>query len=274
MKIALIQQHATRNFEDNLSRGINAFHTAAEYGARLVAYAELGLNFFWPQHPATPETLQQAEPIPGPTTEKFAKLSRQYGIVTVLNLFERDGDKTYDASPVIDADGTLLGVTRMAHVMDGQGFFEKGYYSPGDNRKFIYDSQVGRIGVAICYDRHFPEYMRNLGLLGAELVVIPQAGAVGEWPPGIFESECQIAAFQNGYYVALVNRVGIEETLDFCGKSYVTDPEGRIVVQAPAGEDAILYADIDLKQAVNSTAKRFFLSDRRPDLYKVFSLDK
>ncbi len=270
MKIALIQQHATQDRDDNLKRGIEAFREAATAGAELIAFAELGLLPFLPQAEATPDSARWAETIPGPTTEVFSRLAREYGTVAVLNLFEREGDRTYDASPVIDADGSLLGVTRMVHIMEGLGFYEKGYYTPGDKADFVFQTKVGKVGVAICYDRHFPEYMRNLALLGAEIVMIPQAGALGEWTEGIFEAELQVAAFQNGYYAALVNRVGKEEHLHFSGESFVVDPDGRLLAQAPQGEDHILYAEMDLGRAAESTAKRFFLRDRRPDVYGKF----
>jgi len=272
MKIALIQQQAKKDYQENLRRGIEAFRKAAEEGADLVAYAELAFLPFLPQVPASPESLARAESIPGPTTDKFSQLAKKYGIVVVLNLFERDGDRTYDASPVIDADGKILGVTRMVHIMDGFGFHEKGYYSPGNNESFVYKTKVGRVGVAICYDRHFPEYMRNLALGGTEIVVVPQAGAAGEWPKGIFEAELQVAAFQNGYYAALVNRVGKEDFLDFAGQSFVVDPYGRMIAQAPERKAFILYAECDFSQIPESPARRFFIQDRRPDFYRVFKL--
>jgi len=272
MKIALIQQHATKNPIQNVERGIKAFKDAAAAGAELIAYAELGLSYFLPQNPATSESVAKAEKVPGPVIEKFQKLAAHYGVVTVLNVFEKAGDKTFDSSPVIDSDGKLLGVTRMAHVMDGLGFYEKGYYSPGDNELFVYETKIGKLGVAICYDRHFPEYMRNLALKGAEIVVVPQAGALGEWTEGLFEAELQVAAFQNGYFAALVNRVGKEDTLHFAGGSFIVDPDGRLLAQAPQEEDFILYAEIDLKKVANCTAKKYFLNDRRPDYYKKFSL--
>jgi len=272
MKIALIQQHSTKDYEDNLKRGIDSFHQAASSGAKLIAYAELAFSQFLPQIPSTQESLEKAEPIPGPTTEQFSKLAKEYGVVVVLNLFERDRDRTYDASPVIDADGNLLGVTRMVHIMEGPGFHEKGYYTPGENIDFVYKTKIGRVGIAICYDRHFPEYMRCLGLKGAEIVVIPQAGAVGEWTEGIFEAELQVAAFQNGYYAALVNRVGKEDVIHFGGESFVVDPHGRIIAQAPKEKDQILYADCDFQQVPQSQAKKHFLQDRRPDFYRVFDL--
>ncbi len=272
MKIALIQQHATKDSTKNVERGIKAFQNAAEAGAELIAYAELGLSYFLPQNPATSESLAKAERVPGPLIEKFQKLAAKYGVVTVLNVFEKDGDKNFDSSPVIDSDGKLLGVTRMAHVMDGLGFYEKGYYTPGDNERFVYDTKIGKVGIAICYDRHFPEYMRNLALKGAEIVVVPQAGALGEWTEGLFEAELQVAAFQNGYFAALVNRVGKEDTLHFAGGSFIVDPDGRLIAQAPQEEDFILYAEVDLKKVANCPAKKYFIKDRRPDYYKKFSL--
>jgi beta-ureidopropionase len=274
MKIALIQQHATENVQNNRERGVEAFQRAVESGARLIAFAELAFLPFLPQRPATPESAALAEPIPGPTTEMFQELARRNEAVVVLNLFETDGKDTFDSSPVIDTDGSLLGTTRMVHIMEGMGFYEKGYYAPGDARAFVYQTRVGRVGVAICYDRHFPEYMRNLGLNEAEVVIIPQAGAMDEWPPGLFQAEVQVAAFQNGYFAALVNRTGREESLHFSGESFVADPSGRIIAQAPQDGDAILYAECDWSEISQSPAKRYFIPDRRPDIYKSFRLDK
>jgi N-carbamoylputrescine amidase len=272
VKIALVQQHATHDPEDNRERGRRAFLEAAGHGARLVAFAELAFSRFYPQVPAGPEILLRAEPVPGPTTELFSALAKEAGVVAVLNLFEREGDRAYDSSPVIDADGRLLGVTRMVHIMEGPGFHEKGYYTPGDRKDFVFETAAGRIGVAICYDRHFPEYMRALRLLGAELVVIPQAGSVGEWPEGLFEAEVRATAFQNGYYAALANRVGREDALEFAGESFVSDPDGLVIARAPQGRDAILYADCDFRKNRESHACRHFLQDRRPEVYRNLGL--
>jgi beta-ureidopropionase len=272
VKIALVQQHATTNPEENRRRGQQAFLEAARAGARLVAFPELAFTPFFPQRPADSVRLSAAEPIPGPTTELFARLARETGVVAVLNLFERAGERTYDSSPVVDADGRLLGLTRMLHIMEGPGFHERGYYAPGDREDFVFSTAVGRIGVAICYDRHFPEYMRGLRLLGAELVVIPQAGSVGEWPEGLFEAEVRAAAFQNGYHAALVNRVGKEEVLEFAGESFVVGPDGAVIARAPRGADTILYADCDLGRNGQSHARRHFLGDRRPEIYRRLGL--
>jgi N-carbamoylputrescine amidase len=267
MRIALVQQHATQNKQDNIVRGLRAVESAARAGAQLVAFAELAFEPFYPQNPAGPGSLGQAEAVPGPLLDAFAAKARELGIVCVLNLFERDGDRTFDCSPVIDADGTLLGRTRMIHITEYACFHEQGYYTPGDTGAPVYRTKAGAIGVAICYDRHYPEYMRALALGGADLVVVPQAGSVGEWPEGLYEAEMRVAAFHNGYYVALCNRVGQEEKLTFAGESFVCDPDGRVIARAKQGSDEILYADVDVARNAASHARQLFLRDRRPELY-------
>jgi N-carbamoylputrescine amidase len=267
VQIALIQQHATRHRPENLARGLAALETAARHGAQLACFAELGFEWFHPQRPASENVRDLAEPIDGPTVRAVQRAARELGLVVVMNLFERDGDRTFDSSPVIDADGTLLGVTRMVHITEYACFHEQGYYTPGDTGAPVYRTRAGAIGVAICYDRHFPEYMRALALAGADLVLVPQAGVAGEWPAGVYEAELQVAAFQNGYFAALCNRVGAEDCLTFSGESFVCAPDGRVIARGPAGEDAIVYADIDLADAQSSHARQLFLRHRRPELY-------
>jgi N-carbamoylputrescine amidase len=187
-------------------------------------------------------------------------------VVIVLNLYEREGERAYDSSPVIDADGRLLGTTRMLHIAQMPRFFEQDYYTPGDHGMPVYETAAGRIGVAICYDRHYPEVMRSLALQCADLVVVPQAGMVGEWPDGLYEAELRVAAFQNGYFTALANRVGAEPDIEFAGESFVCDPTGRVIARAAASEEAILFADLDYASTSTSHARRLFLRDRRPEI--------
>ena len=272
MRIALVQQHASPDKTANIARGLRAFEEAARAGAEVIGFAELAFEPFYPQNPAGPGSLAQAEPVPGPLTDAFAAKARELGVVAVLNLFERDGSRTYDCSPVIDADGSLLGRTRMIHITEYACFHEQGYYAPGDTGAPVYATKAGRIGVAICYDRHYPEYMRALALggadrIGADLVIVPQAGSVGEWPEGLYEGEMRVAAFQNGYYVALCNRVGREEKLTFAGESFVCGPDGTVIARAGLGSDEILYADVDISKNAESHARQLFLRDRRPELY-------
>lgn len=270
MRIALVQQRADPDKESNVTRGLAAMERAARGGAELVAFAELAFERFHPQRPASGSPLSLAETIPGPTTDRFARKAKELGVVAVLNLYERDGEHAYDSSPVIDADGSLLGRTRMIHITDYPCFHEQVYYTPGDTGAPVYRTRAGAIGVAICYDRHYPEYMRALALAGADLVVVPQAGSAGEWPDGLYEGEMQVAAFQNGYFVALCNRVGPEECITFAGESFVCAPDGRVIARAPALDDTLLPVEIDLSENERSHARRMFLQHRRPDLYPAW----
>ncbi len=267
MKLALVQQHAGDDVAENIDRGIAALERAAAGGAELIAFAELAFEPFYPQRPASGDVAGLAQPVPGPITERFSAKAKELGVVVVLNLYERDGDRCFDCSPVIDADGSLLGRTRMVHITEYACFHEQGYYAPGDTGAPVFDTKVGRIGVAICYDRHYPEYMRALALNGAELVIVPQAGAVGEWPEGLYEAELRVASFHNGYFTALANRVGREAKLDFAGESFVCGPDGEVLARGPQSEDAIVQAEIDLSRCADSHARKLFLRDRRPELY-------
>lgn len=269
MKIALIQQHATADKADNLARGLAALEEAARGGADVAAFAELAFEPFYPQRVASGDVRALAESVPGPTTDAIAAAARRLGLVIVFNLFERADGATYDCSPVFDADGTLLGRTRMMHITDFACFHERGYYTPGDTGAPVYATRAGRIGVAICYDRHFPEYMRALALGGADLVVVPQAGAVDEWPEGLFEGEMRTAALHNGYFIALCNRVGREERVTFAGESFVCGPDGVVRARADRLRDQILMADVDLAENAASIARRQFLRERRPDVYRA-----
>lgn len=269
MKIALVQQSVTQEREANVRRGLEAFEQAARAGAQLVVFPELAFERFFPQRPGREQAAPHAETVPGPTTELFAAAARRLGVAAVLNLYERAGERLYDSSPVIDSDGSLLGVARMVHIMEGPCFHEKDFYHPGDRGAPVFSTSVGKLGVAICYDRHYPEYMRALALKGAEIVAIPQAGAVDEWPPGVFEAEVQTACFQNGYFAALANRVGEEECLTFAGESFVADPTGRVIARAPRAGECILYAELDLSLLESCPARRHFLRDRRPEAYPL-----
>jgi len=268
LRIALAQRAAGPDPESNLEGILGAMEEAAERGAQLFAVPELAVCRFFPQHEHDERACDLAEPIPGPTTERVAAKAKGLGIVTIFNLYEQANGKYYDSSPVIDADGSLLGVTRMVHITDYAWFHERNYYAPGDRGAPVYDTAVGKVGVAICYDRHYPEYMRALGVAGANLVIIPQAGALDEWPDGMYEAEVRTAAFQNGYFAALCNRVGNEGNLTFAGESFVVDPSGAIIARGTRLADDLLIADLDLERCETSPARALFWKDRRPELYR------
>jgi N-carbamoylputrescine amidase len=272
VRIALAQIAATPDPLHNLERALWAMDRAADAGAGLVAFPELAVTRFFPQWERFAGARELAEPIPGPTTDRIARKATEHHLVTVFNLYEAAGGQYFDSSPVFDADGSLLGVTRMVHITDYACFHEQAYYDPGDRGAPVYDTRVGKVGVAICYDRHYPEYMRALGVAGAELVVIPQAGAVGEWPDGLYEAEVRTAAFQNGYFAALCNRVGPEERLTFAGESFVAGPDGTVLARGKLLEDDIVMADLDLAACATSPARALFWRHRRAELYREWGI--
>ena len=269
MRIALIQQTASEDNESNIVKGLKNIDKAAEMGAELAVFAELAFTRFYPQYRANKNLSELAEPVPGPTTKRFMDKAKEHNMVIVINLFEIEKGHTYDSSPVIDSDGSLLGTTRMVHIADYECFYEKSYYEEGNHGAQVYNTAVGKVGVAICYDRHYPEFMRALGIKGAEVVVIPQAGTIGEWPDGLYEAELQVASFHNGYFCALANRVGKEDQMEFAGESVITNPEGRIIAQSPSGIDDILIHNLDLSEVEKSNARTMFFRDRRPDIYPL-----
>lgn len=276
MRLALAQLSSTTDRATNVAKVLDAMSAARDRGADAIVFPEVVLDRFFPQRRHDTGARNLAESIPGPTCERIAARARELELVTVFNLYEVDARGRYfDSSPVFDASGELLGVTRMVHITQSEGFWEQDYYDPGDTGVRVYASRAGRIGVAICYDRHFPEYMRALALAGAELVVIPQAGAVGEWPEGLFEAEVRTAAFQNGYFAALCNRVGEEELLTFGGESFAVDPDGHILGRANAEGDELLVVEMDLPRCAGSCARQLFWRHRRPELYPAWlSLDR
>jgi N-carbamoylputrescine amidase len=267
VRIALAQRASGPDVATNLDAVLDTMRSARELGAQLLCVPELVLTPFFPQHQRYAEAADLAEPIPGPTADRIAAMARELELVTVFNMYESAQGQFFDSSPVFDADGALLGITRMVHITDYACFHEREYYALGDHGAPVYQTAVGRVGVAICYDRHFPEYMRALGLGGAELVVIPQAGGLDEWPEGMFEAEVRAAAFQNGYFAALCNRVGEEDRITFAGESFVVDPTGKVLARGARLDEDLIIVDLEFAECATSPARTLFLRDRRPDLY-------
>lgn len=271
-RVALAQVAASDDRDRNRAEALGLVERAAAQGASLVVFPEMGFDPFFPRHRADPTFFDWAEPIPGPTVELLQAAARKHRIAIVANLFERAAPgEYYDCSPVIDADGTLRGRSRMAHIAEAACFNEKFYYRPGDGEFACFDTAAGRVGIAICYDRHYPEQLRILALRGCEILLVPLA-AVSKDQWSMFEMEMQVASFQNQYWSVIVNRVGREgdgapEAMEFIGRSFVTDPFGSITARAADGRPDLLVVDID-RDAVDR-ARRVIphFRDRRPELY-------
>ncbi len=269
MRVACAQFHHEGDRTASIQKATEWMRQAADQGAELIVFPELAFDFFFPQVRADAQYFEWSEPIPGPTTELFQTAAAEHGLVTVINLFERAAPgRYYDASPVIDADGKLLGTSRMLHIAEEPGYNEKFYYWPGDTGWPVYETRVGKLGVAICYDRHYPEHFRALTLQGAEIVVVPTATSMSEQAfKDVWEIEIQAAAVANQIYVAVANRAGIDGELQFFGESFVADPAGQIIARAGADDEELLVTDVDLGQIEQVRRHVPFLRDLRYDLY-------
>ena len=269
LRIALGQLTTGPDREENVAHALRMMADASQAGAQLIVFPEMSVDRFFPQYRAEKGYFDWGEPVPGPLTGRFQEQAARLGLATVINLFERAAPgRYYDCSPVFDLHGRYLGKQRMTHILEGPGYNERYYYWPGDSGYPVFDVGPAHIGVAICYDRHFPEVMRALALGGAELVVVPTATAALEAQfRAVWEIEMQAAAVANGLFVAVVNRAGVDDTLTFFGGSFAADPYGRVVARAPEDDVALLLVDLDLDLVEQARRDMPFLRDRRPDSY-------
>jgi beta-ureidopropionase len=211
-----------------------------------------------------------AEAVPGPTTEKLAVYAKKYQMVIIVPVYEREqAGFLYNTAAVIDADGTYLGKYRKNHIPHTNGFWEKFFFKPGNLGYPVFKTKYATIGVYICYDRHFPDGARALGLNGAEIVYNPSATVAG-LSEYLWKLEQPAHAAANGYFMGCINRVGEEKPWNlgkFYGQSYFVDPRGQIFAQASRDNDELLIADFDLDliEEVRSTWQ--FFRDRRPETY-------
>ena len=243
---------------------------AAAAGTRVMCFQELFYGPYFCQVQDT-EFYSYAEAIPdGPTTKRFQELAAKHEMVLVLPMYEHEqAGFLYNTAAVIDADGTYLGKYRKTHIPQVKGFWEKFYFRPGNLGYPVFETAVGTVGVYICYDRHFPEGWRALGLAGAEIVFNPSATSRG-LSAYLWQLEQTSAAVANMYFVGAINRVGIEPygDNDFYGTSYFASPRGQFV-DGTASEQAeeLVVRDLDLDQIEEVRSQWAFYRDRRPDLY-------
>ncbi len=242
---------------------------AARRGVQILCLQEIfNTPYFCPSQDAS--WYETAEPVPGPTCERLAELARELRMVIIAPIYEQDAPGLlYNTAAVLDADGSYLGKYRKTHIPHTSGFWEKFFFRPGNLGYPVFETAYAKVGVYICYDRHFPEGARALGLNGAEIVYNPSATVKG-LSGHLWELEQSAHAVANGYFMGCVNRVGVEAPWnlgEFYGRSYFVDPRGKIVAQAAEGRDELLVAalDLDLIEEVRNTWQ--FYRDRRPDSY-------
>jgi beta-ureidopropionase len=249
---------------------IPLIESAGRQGVQVLCFQEVFTQpYFCPSQDT--KWYRAAERIPdGPTTQLMREYAKKYGMVLVVPLYEEEMTGVYyNAAAVIDADGSYLGKYRKSHLPQVAGFWEKFFFKPGNLGYPMFQTAHCKLGVYICYDRHFPEGWRALALNGAEYVVNPSATVAG-LSQYIWEIEQPAAAVANGYYVGAINRVGSEAPWNigtFYGSSYFVNPRGKIVAQASADRDELLIADLDMDMVREVRDLWQFFRDRRPESY-------
>jgi beta-ureidopropionase len=270
IRAALVQTSWTGDKESMIKAHEEYARQAAADGAKVICFQELFYGPYFCQV-QDPQYYAYAESVPGPTVERFSALAAQLGIVMVLPMYEQEQPGIlYNTAAVLDADGTYLGKFRKTHIPQVKGFWEKFYFRPGNLGYPVFDTAVGKVGVYICYDRHFPEGWRALGLGGAQIVFNPSATSRG-LSSYLWKLEQPAAAVANEYFIGAINRVGIESEIgddDFYGTSYFVDPEGKFVGEVgDAYQPELIVRDLDLDLLAEVRDRWAFYRDRRPDQY-------
>lgn len=283
MKIGLVQQSNTADQADNRTRLRAGIRKAASEGAELVVLQELHNGLYFCQVEDT-ACFDQAEPIPGPSTEEFGALARELGVVLVLSLFERRAPGLYhNTAVVLEKDGTIAGKYRKMHIPDDPAYYEKFYFTPGDLGFEPIDTSVGRLGVLVCWDQWYPEAARLMAMRGAELLIYPTA--IG-WESSDTEEEKRRQldawvtvqrghAVANGLPVITVNRTGHEADpsgqtngIQFWGNSFVAGPQGELLTVFPNDAEEVRVVEVDKKRSENVRRWWPFFRDRRIDAFE------
>lgn len=252
-----------------IDKHVPFIEAAGKQGVQILCFQEIFTTpYFCPGQDS--EWYKSAETVPGPTVEMMQEYARKYQMVMVVPVYEKEqAGIFYNTAAVIDADGTYLGKYRKHHIPQLAGFWEKYFFRPGNLGYPVFETRYAKVGVYICYDRHFPEGARALGLNGAEIVYNPSATVAG-LSQYLWKLEQPAHAVANGYFMGCINRVGEEAPWNigkFYGSSYFVDPRGSIFKIASEDQDELLVAEFDLEMIDEARETWQFYRDRRPDSY-------
>lgn len=264
MRIAMVQMSHAGSVELNVAKSLRAIEAAARQHADLVLFPEVQLTEFFPQYAGQDVRKYQAS-IDSVIMHEFCDACWKNHIMAVPNLYLSENGKAYDASVLIDKNGDILGIQKMVHVAQAKQFYEQDYYTPSDDGFHVFETPLGKIGIVVCFDRHYPESIRTEALQGADLILIPTVNTKAE-PSEMFEWELRVQAFQNSVILAMCNRVGTEGEMDFSGESIVVDANGAVLAKADDSE-TIVYVDVDLAETKRIRDGRPYTQLRRPEFY-------
>jgi len=268
VKAGLIQTKACNSKDENIEKTISFIEKGVRQGAQIFSFQELFFSSYFPAEEDR-KWFDLAESVSGQTVKTMQDVAKEHEIALVVPIFERtEAGVYYNTTAVIDADGSLKGIYRKNHIPDLEGFREKFYFTQGNLGYPVFDTAYGKIGVYTCYDRHFPEGARLLGLAGAEIVFNPSATSKG-LSKYLWELEQPAHAVANMYYLGAINRVGKEEfTSDpYYGTSYFVNPRGEFLAKGSEEDEELVVAELDLDMIAETREQWQFYRDRRPDAY-------
>lgn len=265
MKLAMAQMKNEGSLSENLEKSLALIEEAAAKSADLILFPEVQLTEFFPQYPGGDVRRYRLRE-DSYVVRAFCDTCRKNHIMAVPNLYLEINGKAYDASLLIGNDGRILGIQKMVHIANAPCFYEQDYYTPSDDGFKVFDTAFGKIGIVICFDRHYPESIRTEALRGADLILIPTVNTKAE-PSDMFIWEIRVQAFQSSVAIAMCNRIGHEGEMNFSGESIVTDADGNVLSLADDTEQ-IIFTDIDLSRSFAIRNGKPYTSLRRPALYE------
>lgn len=265
MKIALAQMKNEGTIKKNLEKSILLIKEAARNSADIILFPEVQLTEFFPQYEKKDVTKYRLC-IDSEEIKTLQNVCKEEHIIAIPNIYLEENDNAYDASLFIDCEGNIKGTQKMVHIAQAKQFYERDYYTPSDDGFKVFDTEFGKFGIVVCFDRHYPESIRTEALMGADLILIPTVNTKAE-PSEMFEWELRVQAFQNSVAIAMCNRVGVEDAMEFSGESIVVDANGDVIAKADDKEQ-IIYVDIDLHQSGNIRSGKPYTNLRRLELYK------
>lgn len=280
VKLGLLQMRVVPKPDENLKRTVKAAEDAAKKGAQIICTQELFRSYYFCQN-EDHANFKLAETIPGPSTDALSKVAKKNNVVIIASLFEKRAAGVYhNTAAMIDSDGSLLGIYRKMHIPDDPLFYEKFYFTPGDLGFIAWKTRKAKIGTLVCWDQWYPEAARLTAMQGAEILFYPTAigwhpkekEEYGEDQHGAWETIQRSHAVANGCYVAVVNRIGLEQPIggdgiEFWGQSFVANPSGRILQKASVDKEETLIVPCNLDKVDEQRTHWPFLRDRRIDAY-------
>ena len=265
MRIGLAQMSMESDIEANFQKSLAFMSDAAKQGVDIICFPEVQLSPFFAQY----EKIDVSRYVIVKNSRYISEmksLCKETGIYACPNFYIEENGKRYDMSLLIDDNGSIIGEQKMVHIAQCEYFYEQDYYTPSEEGFQVFDTKFGKIGIVVCFDRHYPESIRTEALRGAELVIIPTANTIAE-PSELFQWEVRVQAFQNSVNIAMCNRVGREDKMIFSGESVVCNYEGDVISSA-GSDETLLISEVDLSAASEKRKKKPYTILRRLDLYE------